>query len=224
MEQVFLALLRLVALAEICAKRKYLRNSDKLFAQPIRKPAYLWMMTSRRAFDDDICKSQPVSFLLEIFGGLFACGIWQFFGRNVPKEIVHNQFAGNGFFRTGAYRFQTTGFRRWWPAAATVTWYVFSESRVPKCDRGISYRKGFAIKFWQLKPLGISFSLQNYSSLLLYLLKIPKGVGPNKKSLIQGSLFRRGPQSKPASVSLSSWCLFMSYVKITSTVLSQLSG
>ena len=145
-EQVFLALLRVVALAEICAKRKYLRNSDKLFAQPIRKPAYLWMMTSRRAFDDNICKSQPVSFLflfswldLEIFWVTVPMRHLTVFWEERAKRNDSQPVYGKWFFRTGAYRFQTTGFRRWWPAAATVTWHVFSESRVPKCDRGISY-------------------------------------------------------------------------------------
>ena len=75
----------------LCPRENNVRNSDKLFAQPIRKPAYLWMMTSRRAFDDNICKSQPVSFLflfswldLGIFGPRHLTVFW---GERAKKKL-----------------------------------------------------------------------------------------------------------------------------------------
>ena len=175
----------------LCPRENNVRNSDKLFAQPIRKPAYLWMMTSRRAFDDNICKSQPVSFLVFVF----LVGLRDFWGSVRMRYLTVSW----------GERFQ----KKWFTTSLRET--VFSDRSLPIPDYGISplmasccdchltcFLRVQSAKMWPwnfllwrvcnhvltTQTLGISFSLQNYSSLLLYLLKIPRGVGPNKKSLI----------------------------------------
>ena len=101
---------------------------------------------------------------------------------------------------------------------------MFSQS--PECQN-------VTVEFLTVKGLQSSFDNSNpghiifLAKLLIFaiaLVEDPKGSWTQQEVSDLRKSFSKRSAKQTSFCSLSSWCLFMSYVKITSTVLSQLSG